>query len=53
VKDRCDISEEIIGIADVGTDVCADDVSSWSQLLAEVGRRDDESMSFTDAGTDV
>jgi hypothetical protein len=36
VKDRCGMSEGIIGIADVGTDVCADDVSSWSQLLAEV-----------------
>jgi hypothetical protein len=28
VKDRCGKSEEIIGIADAGTDVCADDVSS-------------------------
>ena len=36
VKDPCGISEGIIGIADVGTEVCADDVSSWSQLLAGV-----------------
>lgn len=36
VKDRCGISEELIGIADAGADVCADDVSSWSQLFAEV-----------------
>lgn len=36
VNDRCGIFEGIIGIADVGTDVCADDVSSWSQSLAEV-----------------